>query len=127
MKPADPRPLVLLTEGDALVGLDLSDAVEQAGYRVLGPLDTTRAALALVEQERPDLAVLDVVLKDGFSSELVREFRQCGVPFLIHTEYQQDGSLANEVRAEPRLQKPACSWDVVATLDELSRARSPLR
>ena len=44
------RSVVLLTETDPIIAVDLSDALERAGYRVLGPVDTAAEALRLVEQ-----------------------------------------------------------------------------
>ena len=113
-------PVVLLTESDALIGADLSDALEKAGYRVLGPLDTMAEALRVLEQDKPSLAVIDVLLKDGRCSALVRELRQRGVPFLVHSSCRQDQRLAGDFVGAPWLSKPAMPWDVVATLDELS-------
>jgi len=83
------QPLVLLAEVDAIVGIDVSDALEQAGYRVLGPFATSREALAAMEQESPALAIVDVVLRDGVCITLGDKLRQRGVPFLVHSSLQQ--------------------------------------
>src|SRR4051794_31207518 len=78
MKLMAQQPVVLLTEDDAVVAIDLSDALEKAGYRVLGPLATAREALSLIEQETPTLAIIDIMLKDGPCTEVVRALRQRG-------------------------------------------------
>src|SRR5215213_5205970 len=100
-------PVVLLTESDALIGADLSDALEKAGYRVLGPAQTAAEALRLLEQDAPTLAVVDVLLKDGRGAELARELRQRRVPFLIHADRPQSEPFADEFRGLPWLSKPA--------------------
>lgn len=116
----DQPSVVLLAESDAVIGMDLSDALEQAGYRVLGPADTVPEALHLLEQEAPALAVLDVQLKDGRCTQLIRDLRARGVPFVVHSAARQDQRLNGDVRGAPWLTKPAFSWDVIAALDELS-------
>ena len=115
------QPIVLLAEADALVGMDLSDALEKAGYRVLGPFATSREALTAMEQESPTLAIVDVVLRDGVCTTLGSELRQRGVPFLVHSSLQQqDESRALSFQVVPWLSKPALPEDVVVVLDELA-------
>src|ERR1700712_2240612 len=124
----DQQPVVLLTETDAMIGADLSDALEKAGYRVLGPVGTMAEALHLLEQDKPTLAVIDVLLKDGRCTALVRELRERSVPFLVHSGCRQDQRLAADFQGAPWLSKPALPWDVVALCDELSvSASTPVR
>jgi CRP-like cAMP-binding protein/ActR/RegA family two-component response regulator len=115
------QPVVLLAEADALVGMDLSDALERSGYRVLGPFATSQEARAAMEQESPTLAIVDVVLRDGVCTALGRELRQRGVPFLVHSSLQkQDEAPASIFQGVPWLSKPALPEDVVVLLDELA-------
>jgi DNA-binding response OmpR family regulator len=72
----DQRPSVLLTEDDALIGFDLCDALERAGYRVLGPVTTAAEALSLLDRETPVLAVVDIMLKDGPCAGLAQNLRR---------------------------------------------------
>jgi len=115
------QPVVLLAEADAIVGIDLCDALERAGYRVLGPFATSREALSAMEQESPTLAIVDVVLRDGVCTALGGELRRRGVPFLVHSGLQQqDESRALSFQGVPWLSKPALPEDVVVLLDELA-------
>ena len=126
MQNLDQPNVVLLAECDPIVGMDLSDALAQASYRVLGPADTTAAALRLLEQVTPNLAVLDVQLKDGRCTQLIRELRARKVPILVHSGSRQDQRLNGDVRGAPWLTKPAVSWDVIAALDELSHSSAAI-
>ncbi|ACK84206.1 helix-turn-helix domain-containing protein [Methylorubrum extorquens] len=119
MMSLDQQPSVLLTEEVPLVGMDLSDTLEQAGYRVLGPAATASQALSLLEQETPALAVIDIMLKDGPCTELARELRRRGVAFLVHSGCYQDEPLASEFLGVPWISKPAPPDDVVSVLGEL--------
>jgi CheY-like chemotaxis protein len=53
---------VLVVEDEALIAMDLQALLEDAGYRVLGPANSTAAAMALLNGDEPDVALLDVNL-----------------------------------------------------------------
>ncbi len=54
---------VLIVEDEALIAMDLQSLLEEAGYRVMGPANSTAAAMALLAgKEEPDVALLDVNL-----------------------------------------------------------------
>ncbi|MHC2020238.1 cyclic nucleotide-binding domain-containing protein [Methylobacterium sp. CM6247] len=120
MNSLDVHPVVLLAEADALVAMDLSDTLEEKGYRVLGPFATGAEALSSLMRETPTLAITDVVLKDGACTELVRELRQQGIPFLVHSACRPDRSFVPDCQDVPWLSKPAMSEDVVAMCDQMS-------
>ncbi|MCJ2106707.1 helix-turn-helix domain-containing protein [Methylobacterium sp. E-041] len=120
MNITDRHLLVLLAEADAMIGADMSDALEQAGYRVLGPFGTTVEALAALEQESPALAVLDVKLRDGFCIPLGHALRQRDIPIVVHSGFQSTEPRAAGFHGVPWLTKPALPSDVVALLDELA-------
>ena len=107
-----------------MIGADMSDALEQAGYRVLGPFGTTAEALAGLEQERPALAVVDVKLRDGFCVALGHALRQRAIPVVVHSGFQSDEPRALGFQGVPWLTKPALPEDVVALLEELAPSRS---
>lgn len=113
-------PVVLLAEADALVAMDLSDTLEQKGYRVLGPFRTGAEALPSLMRETPTLAIIDIELKDGACTDLVRELRQGRIPFLVHSAYRPDPSLVPDCDGVPWLTKPALPEDVVALCEQMS-------
>lgn len=53
---------VLVVEDEALIAMDLQALLEDAGYIVLGPANSTAAAMALLDGNEPDVALLDVNL-----------------------------------------------------------------
>lgn len=64
----DETPLnLIIIEDEALVAMLVEDALTLHGHRVMGIADTVSAAIALVDEERPDLALCDVKLADGDS------------------------------------------------------------
>lgn len=132
----DHQPTVLLIEDDPLLGLDLGDTLAEAGYRVAGPLRTQAEAVAWVAEARlagstPDLAVLDLPLRDGDGSQLAGTLRAQGVPFLVQAPRRPgaadacDATACAALRAAPRLTKPACPRDLVLMLGQLAREARP--
>jgi len=53
---------ILVVEDEALIAMDLQALLEEAGYRVLGPANSTAAAMELLRSHNPDVALLDVNL-----------------------------------------------------------------
>ncbi|OAS26459.1 hypothetical protein A5481_05235 [Methylobacterium platani] len=113
--------MVLLVEEEPLAGLDLGDALREAGYRIAGPLTGQAAALDWIARCRPDLAVIDLPLRDGDGSRLAGTLRAQGVPFLVQAHDAREAAACAALRAAPRLAKPAWHGDLVHVLRQLSR------
>lgn len=58
---------ILLVEDEVLVAMALEEALEAAGHEVMGPAATLAEAVALCEEVLPELALLDINLRDGSS------------------------------------------------------------
>jgi CheY-like chemotaxis protein len=79
---------VLIVEDEALIAMDLALSLESAGYAVLGPYKSADLALDALERERPDIALLDLNLGRGLTSEIVAErLRALNLPFVFLTGY----------------------------------------
>jgi CheY-like chemotaxis protein len=63
--------LILVAEDEGLVAMAIEWALELAGHQVLGPADNVDDAIALCEQRRPDLALIDLNLKDGGDGSVI--------------------------------------------------------
>ena len=89
------QPVILVAEDEALIALDLCDTVETAGYAVNGPFHDISSAMLSFQKEKPDLAILDVQLKDGNVFPLAEQLMAEDVPVIFHS-----GNYApNEVHA----------------------------
>ncbi|TFI60114.1 response regulator [Sphingomonas parva] len=109
---------VLVLEDDYYLATDLQEALEQAGATVLGPCSTATDALRLIEEKRPDCALLDVNLGQGPSFDLPKELSRLGVPFAFVTGYE--GNVIPEAYAQTeRLEKPVGPGQVVSTTSRL--------
>src|SRR4051812_8822618 len=74
---------ILIVEDEAAVGHMLAEALSDEGHRVIGPIESRTEALTVVEQARPDVAILDIMLRDGSCGPVISELRDRGIPFMI--------------------------------------------
>ena len=67
---AVPRRRVVVAEDEAIIRLDIVETLREAGFDVVGEAGDGEAAVRLVEETRPDLAVMDVKMPvlDGISA-----------------------------------------------------------
>ena len=96
---------ILVVEDEALIAMDLQALLEEAGYRVLGPANSCEAALAIIDKDEPDVALLDVNLgrTDAFGVAAVLAERKTQVIFLTgHTAHK----LPQAHRHLPLVSKP---------------------
>ena len=111
--------LVLLVEDEALVAMNLQDDLKEAGYAVVGPFDTCAAALAWLENQTPDLAVLDTVLKDGTCRALAAELARRGVGFVLWSGHLQDKQTLKEFTDAVWVEKPSTHTALLRALASL--------
>ena len=78
---------ILVLEDDVLLAIDAAEALEENGAIVLGPVHRIAAALALLEKERPDAALLDVNIAGATSADVAKRLAAAGVPFVLATGY----------------------------------------
>jgi DNA-binding response OmpR family regulator len=82
---------ILVVEDEALIAMDLQALLEDAGYSVLGPANSSAAALAIIDANEPDVALLDVNLgrSDAFGVATILTERKTQVIFLTgHTAHK---------------------------------------
>ena len=111
---------VLVVDDDFYLAEDNREALEEAGAIVLGPYGLEDEALASIEDDLPDLAVLDLNLGTGPSFKVARAMRARGVPMVLVTGYDAD-VIPPDLADTPRLEKPVSGAKLVATVTELLR------
>ena len=89
--------------------------LESRGAIVDGPVATTADAMRLVSERTPDVAIVDINLRDGeLSYELIDRLLERGIRIVVLTGYA-DVSL-REGKAAVVLQKPAMDEVLIASL-----------
>jgi len=96
---------VLLVEDEMLVVWLIEDMLADLGCAVVGPAASVNQALAMIDAEAIDVAVLDVNLNGQMSSPIADALATRGVPFVFSTGYDKD-TLLDSYRIFPVLQKP---------------------
>jgi CheY-like chemotaxis protein len=113
---------VLVVEDEVMVSWMLEDMLTDFGCTVVGPAARLSQALAMVEAEALDLAVLDVNLNGEKSYPVADALSARGVPFVFSSGYNKD-SLPNGYENCPMLQKPYSESDLGAMLAGLLTPR----
>jgi DNA-binding NtrC family response regulator len=98
---------VLVAEDEAVQALDLAITLNDFGCTVLGPASSVAEAASLLDKARPNLALLDVRLRDGDVEPLAESLTAVGIPFALVTGYGSDIPSAHPLLSQvPRLGKP---------------------
>lgn len=82
-------PRIVLADDEAIIRLDLKEVLVEAGYEVVGEAGDGEAALALISEHQPDLAILDVKMPKLDGIAVAREAASAGVPALLLTAFSQ--------------------------------------
>jgi DNA-binding response OmpR family regulator len=79
---------ILVCEDEALIALDIKDALVRAGAKVV-LTSLQREALAVVEGTAISAAILDHSLKDGDASQLCTRLKERNIPFVIYSGFDK--------------------------------------
>ena len=109
---------VLVVEPNFLLAEDMRSMIQSAGIEVLGPVASAELALRLVEQTRPDAALLDFVLADERTTIVARRLTDLRVPFVVVSAHPRH-IIPGFLLAAPYLAKPFMDREVTALVSGL--------
>lgn len=110
---------VLIVEDEMLVAMELESLLAQEGYAVLGPAPSIARALAVLDQARPDAALLDINLNGEPATAVAARLSEEGVPFVLITGYAEAQSREPELQNAPRVDKPVNQQELLRVLARL--------
>ena len=109
---------VLVVEDEVMVSWILEDMLVELGCNVVGPAARIRQAIAIIEAEGIDLAVIDVNLNGEKSYSVADALNRCGIPFMFSSGYSKD-TMPDHFQAVPMLQKPYDQPALIVALEKL--------
>lgn len=116
------RETVLLLEDEILVALDIEQALEGAGFQVVA-VTSNREAFAALDAARPDVVVVDIVLKgersDAFTARLVAD----AIPFVVYSGDQRDLLVGTAFAQGQWVNKPAQAGELEEAVSAALQSR----
>lgn len=115
---------VLVVEDEMIVAWLLEDMLADFGCVVVGPAARVEQALAVIDAEAIDAAVLDLNLNGQKSYPVADALAARDVPFVFSTGYDK-GRLPDGYRSFPVLQKPYQRAELGDALAKLLTPKEP--
>jgi two-component SAPR family response regulator len=112
-------PRCMIVEDQALIGMSLEASLEEAGFVVEGPFMSNAQALSWLESDVPDIALLDIMIKDGTSVEIARALNSRGIPFVIYSGLPPNSHAPPELQNVLWLEKPVSRENLTDALERL--------
>ncbi|WP_373474715.1 response regulator [Sphingorhabdus sp.] len=109
---------MLVVEDEMIVMMNLEFVLEDLGCSAIYPAASVVQALALLDQESFDIAILDVNLGEENSYPIADILIARGIPFAFSTGYSNHGT-RTDLDSQLVLRKPYLSSDVARVVDQL--------
>lgn len=110
----------MIVEDQALIGMSLEAFLEDAGFEVAGVFMSNAQAMQWLESDAPDVAILDIMIRDGTSLEIARALKARGVPFAIYSGLPPKADCPTELQKVPWLEKPVSRETLLGVLGHLT-------
>lgn len=102
---------ILVVEDDATAADLISVKLEEQGATVVGPLNSVGSALQILDTDRIDFALVDMVLRDRPADPLFQALDERGIPHIVVTGYSALPTNAPET-AVLHIMKPI-QWELL--------------
>lgn len=117
---------ILVVEDEAIVALDLEQALESTGHEVVAVVGTAAEAVESALELSPDLVLVDLHLKNGWhgieAARTIREKADAAIVFLTAASDPNVLRSAREIRPQGYLVKPVLERQLLATVEVASHA-----
>jgi DNA-binding response OmpR family regulator len=78
---------VLVLEDQPLIALDVEEVLFEAGFQNVSIVSSCVEAKDWLKANLPDVAILDISLRDGDCIDIARTLVERAVPFVVHTAH----------------------------------------
>jgi len=110
---------ILIVEDDLIIAEDIKVILEKSGITVTGICKSAEQAFVALEQETPDLILLDIILKGKTTGiVLAQQLNARNMPFVYLTAHSNKSTMEEAIATEPYgyLVKPFLAKDLLPTL-----------
>ncbi|MCE3281195.1 MAG: hypothetical protein K0S44_3386 [Bacteroidetes bacterium] len=94
---------ILIVEDESIVAKDIQHSLKKLGYTVVGMCSTGEDAIRTAEEMKPDLVLMDIMLKGDMSGiEAAGQIREkFNIPVIYLTAYADESTLSKAKVSEP--------------------------
>ncbi|MBW4656679.1 MAG: response regulator [Kaiparowitsia implicata GSE-PSE-MK54-09C] len=107
--------LALLLEDEPLIAMDMELILQGAGFDVTTVVSCVEANNWL-EVRRPDIVIVDIMLRDGPSHNIVERLIQDAIPFVVHSGDPVSMYAETAFAQGPWLSKPSSPDELVGAV-----------
>lgn len=118
-QPATAIRRILVVDDEPMVAMMLEDALQDFGYRVVGPVENLRSAVQLAGSERIDAAIVDINIDGQVSDDVADKLMHRGIPFIFVSGYERNTGL--RYSDVPLLRKPFSVEDLQRAIESVLR------
>lgn len=112
---------ILVTEDESIVRKDIERSLKKLGYNVVGSADTGEKAIELAAELKPDLALMDIMLKGDMTGIEAADSikKNIDIPIIFLTAYADESTLAKAKVTEPHgyILKPFKEIDIHTSIE----------
>lgn len=120
---------IIIVEDEPIIGMELQDTLEMAGYEIAALTDSADTLLQLVQDEKPDLLLMDIRLRsylDGIDAvQRLRLFSDIPVIYITAWTTQDVRLRADTTKPEAFLTKPIDSDELLAEISRILDKSKP--
>jgi len=94
---------ILIVEDESIVAKEISQSLKKLGYNVVEIVNSGEAAVISAEEKKPDLVLMDIMLKGEMSGIDAANFihEKNNIPVIFLTAYADEGTLSKAKISEP--------------------------
>lgn len=94
---------ILVVEDESIVSKDIQQSLKKLGYNIAGAAATGEKAIEIANETRPDLVLMDIMLKGDMSGiETADKIKaSLGIPVIYLTAYADENTLSKAKVTEP--------------------------
>jgi DNA-binding response OmpR family regulator len=110
--------VALLLEDEPLIAIDIENELAEAGLSVFTVLSCADAEQWL-KTTKPDLVIVDIVLRDGPSTNIVASLRRANIPFIVHSGDNPSNYQDTDFATGQWVNKPAAQRELLSAVQLL--------